>query len=294
MQNHYPMRRLRVALDWANRVIHEAITTSFPGSAIVELQHHDPDRHPSLNLSWFRKFIDHLHESVGNPALKFVVRGEYFGPLNKPRYLAVIYGFNPPRTRLRSDNSLLFAERQQAAQVAALWPYGPHVVRRFNVADACRIAGYTQFSLCRFLSDEIDPGTGLSTYERNDSYTGSIVTVDPEFFFSCRGIGRDFFDRYKTDLYPHGKLFVGYDRAPSRRRPKAIYVDPPRYYEILLKHDAPELFRAMRQKRSLEAPPLDRSLYSYRRSPLTHGRMGRLKVSESALADCQVQASVSR
>jgi hypothetical protein len=81
-------------------------------------------------------------------------------------------------------------------------------------------------------------------YDKINVDTGEIYQVKPEY---CKmslkpGIGATFYDKYKTDIYPHDRVVV-----------RGKECKPPRYYDKKKELEDPYIWYEIQHKRELSA-----------------------------------------
>lgn len=122
----------------------------------------------------------------------------------------------------------------ESEALAALWPYGFTTVSDLTYDSAAYTAGYCLKKI-----------TGLQAQEhylRCDDY-GVAYWLQPEFVtMSLKpGIGRDWYEKYKDDVFP-----ADHTPIPGSSR---VSQKVPRYYETILAQENPELHRVVKDLR---------------------------------------------
>jgi hypothetical protein len=79
-----------------------------------------------------------------------------------------------------------------------------------------------------------------SRYLRADPSTGEIIEIAPEYSTSSNrpGIGKPWYDQYNSEVFPSDFVIIEGQKMPV-----------PRYYELLLERQNPELFLQVKRKR---------------------------------------------
>lgn len=172
--------------------------------------------------------------------------GEYGSAQNtrRPHYHALIFGLWP------DDAEVLRTTKQghkvyRSEQIEKLWGKGMTEFGSLTYQSAAYTSRYIMKKINGKRKDEIDPTTGLKHYETVDPITGDIHELTPEFNNMSRrpGIGKEWWENYKSDIYPSDTLHL----------PNGQAVTPPRYYDILLGSAAPGFLEDLRENRKVKA-----------------------------------------
>jgi len=226
--------RLERSRQWAIRCVHEAslyenncfITLTFSPDAMMERE--NP---MSLDVSEFQKFMKRLRKKYG-AKIRFFHCGEY-GELNgRPHYHACLFNFDFSDKilwKIVNDNRLYTSQ-----SLSDLWPFGFSTIGDVTFESAAYVA--------RYIMKKITGDAASDHYERADSSTGEIFSIKPEYTTMSRrpGIGRGWFDKYATDVYPDD--FVVMNGSKMR---------PPKYYDRVLEKTRPYEFDDVKEKRFL-------------------------------------------
>lgn len=99
-------------------------------------------------------------------------------------------------------------------------------------------AAYTS----RYILKKITGHKAEEHYERVNPYTGEIQKLEPEYItMSLKpGIGYDFYQKYKSDIYPSDE-----NPVPG----KGVFKKVPAYYDRLLEREDPDTLRKIKKKR---------------------------------------------
>mgnify|MGYP000480071976 CR=1 FL=1 len=244
--------RLDHSRMWAMRIVHESsLYEASGGNAFVTLTYRDkveatpeqvrggfyiPDDW-SLNKKHFQDFMKRLRKAFAPQKIRFYMCGEYGSrckhridldsvgcPLcrvGRPHYHACLFNCTfPDLVPYGSrDGELRFT----SPFLERVWKYGFVDVGQLNYDSAAYVARYC-----------LKKVTGVNA---DDHYMlfdldGVVTFVTPEFTLMSRrpGIGRDWYDRYKSDLFPSDEVPV-----PGHGVVKGM----PRYYEELFKISDP-------------------------------------------------------
>ena len=240
--------RLDHSRMWAMRIIHESSVHEVTGgNCFVTLTYRDrlectddelrdgfhvPDDW-SLSKKHFQDFMKRLRKAFAPQKIRFYMCGEYGNhckhgisldlvecPLcavGRPHYHACLFNCSFPD--LEPYGSRDGELRYTSPFLASIWKYGFVDVGELNFDSAAYVARYV-----------LKKVTGVAA---DDHYMlfdldGCITFVTPEFTLMSRrpGIGRDWYDRYKDDVFPSDQVPV-----PGA----GVFRGVPRYYEELFK-----------------------------------------------------------
>lgn len=229
--------RLNYSRQWAIRLVHENqmhenscfITLTFSPE---ELNKRDnPD---SLNVRDFQLFMKRLRKKHPEKKIRFFHCGEYGEKNQRPHYHALIYNHN------FSDRKL-FKQRKEiklytSKELEELWPYGFSTIGDVTFQSSAYVA--------RYIMKKQKGDKAQEHYTNIDPLTGEVTTKEPEYCTMSRkpGIGYNWFQKYKTDVYPRDVCIINNHE-----------VKPPRYYDTLLSE---EELKQVKQKRKeqMDAP----------------------------------------
>lgn len=196
--------RMQYAENWAIRLEGEAMMHE--RASFVTLTY-SPENVPwyGLDLGDLQRFLKRLRKRSGR--LRYFAAGEYGPSTNRPHFHVALFGVDLEE---RHEHSPVLEE---------VWSRGFNTCSEFTPGRARYIAGYaTKKQQGPRSEDEL-----VCNFE-----TGELVARRREFCVMSRrpGIGRPFFDRYRSDF------LRGYvvDRGGVKR---AL----PRYYKTLLRQD---------------------------------------------------------
>jgi hypothetical protein len=231
--------RLERSRIWASRIMHE--NQLHEESCFLTLTYDDKNlpHNNNLDKSALQKFFKRLRKKIGK--VRYFACGEYGDQLGRPHYHVILFGhaFSDDRTlyAVRNGNRLYNSETLQG-----LWNRGHCVIGDVSFESAAYTARYImkkQLGLPDELKDcVIDYDTGEILFER-----------EPEFVTMSRrpGIARDWYEKYKGDVYPHDEVIVRGD----------VKCRPSRYYDKLYDIEYPKKFKAIKARRAERASKLD-------------------------------------
>ncbi len=211
--------RLRYSAEWATRCTHEAMMHEQNCVITLTYDNKSLPKHGSLKPSDFvafmKKFRRKLLEESG-VTVRFYMCGEYGDEKSRPHYHAVIFGWYPPDAELVGKSKSGFP-MYRSDILTYSWPHGIATVGDFHYKNAAYIA--------RYMMKKHRGKDAHLHYQRMDPETGEIVQLVPEYCNMSRrgGIGRDWFDKYSSDVFPHDFCVIDGKKMPT-----------PRYYFKLL------------------------------------------------------------
>lgn len=223
--------RLDYSRQWAVRCVHEAqmherncfITLTFNPEALEART-----RPWSLDVRDFQLFMKRLRKKHGK-RIRFFHCGEYGDKNQRPHYHALLFGFDFPDKKLwstREGVNLYISESLQE-----LWPHGFSTIGDVTFQSAAYCS--------RYIMKKIKGEGAERHYEVMDEETGEVFNRDPEYCTMSRkpGIGREWFDKYKTDVFPNDYVVINGKK-----------IKPPRYYDSLLTEEELAEIKKERQK----------------------------------------------
>jgi len=210
--------RLKRSREWAIRCVHEAslndvncfLTLTYDDSKVVMW---------SLFYDHFQDFIKRLRARFSNVRVRFYMCGEYGDEFKRPHYHALLFGFDF-LDKVPLSKSPGGSQMYRSPVLEELWPYGFSSVGAVTFESAAYVA--------RYCTKKITGSPSLSHYQIVDTETGEVrFDRAPEFsHMSLKpGIGADWLARYRTDVYPAGKVV----------RWGGASFNAPRYYDELIR-----------------------------------------------------------
>ena len=224
--------RLDRSRMWAARIVHEA--SCHDRNCFLTLTY-SPEHLPadgSLRKEDFQKFMKRLRKRFPKDRIRYYHCGEYGDENARPHYHACLFGFDPV------DKQVFYPGRDNPLYVSPtlekLWPFGFHTIGEVTFQSAAYCA--------RYILKKVNGINAHEHYRRVDPDTGETWSVQPEYTTMSRrpGIGMEWFEKYKTDVYPSDEVPVpGHGVVPKA----------PRYYDEQLKKIDEILFDAVKEKR---------------------------------------------
>ena len=229
--------------QWAVRCMHEA--QLWEKNCFITLTYEDPPPWNSLVHSDFQKFMKRLRKRFkgdkefvddrtgkSSHPIRFYMAGEYGSARGRPHYHACIFNYAFEDLKfLRRTNS--GSDLYRSAQLESLWPYGYSSVGDVTFESAAYVARYVM----KKQNQEIDVHAPV------DLETGEVIERLPEYNrMSLKpGIGANFVDKYKSDVFPNDYVVVNGHKAK-----------PPRYYFKRLEQQDPDLYEQVEYSRAMK------------------------------------------
>lgn len=157
-----------------------------------------------------------------------------YGPKTlRPHYHAVIFGHDFREDREQIGEGARGDALYESKSLNEIWSYGYVRIGDVNY----RSAGYVARYLLKKAKSE---AAKESAYHRIDAETGEYWIVSPEFSLMSRrpGLGRQYYDSYKHELYPSDFCII---EGVKHRLPK--------YYDSILEKEDPELWNLVKEER---------------------------------------------
>ena len=229
--------------QWAVRCMHEA--QLWEKNCFITLTYEDPPPWNSLVHSDFQKFMKRLRKRFkgdkeivddrtgkSTSPIRFYMAGEYGSARGRPHYHACIFNYAFEDLKfLRRTNS--GSDLYRSAQLESLWPHGYSSVGDVTFESAAYVARYVM----KKQNQDIDVHAPV------DLETGEVIERLPEYNrMSLKpGIGANFVDKYKSDVFPNDYVVVNGHKAK-----------PPRYYFKRLEQQDPDLYEQVEYSRAMK------------------------------------------
>ncbi len=213
--------RLERSRQWAMRCMHEAAMHA--DNAFITLTYSDEflPEDGSLEKRAFQLFMKRLRRRDSDRKVRFFHCGEYGEQSGRPHYHALLFGVD-------FVDKYLWAERKglpvfRSEELESLWEFGNSEIGSVTFESAAYVA--------RYVVKKVTGKAADAHYERVDPETGLLFQLQPEYATMSRrpGIGRGWFDRFGSEVYPSDEVIV-------RGRP----MKPPRFYDEILKATDPK------------------------------------------------------
>lgn len=229
--------------DWAIRGAHELLTNQrntkwgpVSNGCFITLTYRNEDLPESgeLDLADWQVFIKALRKKYPNK-IRYLAVGEYGPQTFRPHLHACLYGvdFHEDRCRIHDPTRPPDSVDWVSETLTQTWKKGTATISPLSFATVSYTAGYA-------LKKRKDPSqtapNGRMRQQESTNYLGlrrefNVMSKNP-------GIGKDFFDKYWSDIYPKDSVEVN---GNSFR--------PPAYYDILLKRRDPAMHDEVIKKR---------------------------------------------
>lgn len=221
--------RLERSRQWAMRIMHEASLSD--DNVFVTLTYDDSHLPPfgSLEPRDFQLFMKRLRKSVEH-RVRYFHCGEYGERTSRPHYHAIIFNHNfvdKSYFTSRGGHPVYTSET-----LNALWKKGFCEIGSVTFESAAYVARYI---LKKVTGSEL---ARRERYEVVDPESGEIRMRHPEYATMSRnkGIGADWFEKYKDEVYPSDSVYV-----------RGAVSKPPRYYDTLIEPEMLEIIQAARR-----------------------------------------------
>lgn len=245
--------RLDRAGMWASRIEHESsLYADQCGNCFITLTYSD-DEIPedwSLKKRHFQLFMKRLRKRYSGQVIRYYHVGEYGETcrhrvhvsdcagcnVGRPHYHAILFNCNFHDRELVGQRNGI--PHWTSPTLTEIWGHG-----HTQVGDVtAQSAGY----VARYALKKVTGAQAEDHYRSLDLTTGEVTYVYPEYSTMSRrpGIGKEWFDQYKSDLYPSNQTpTVGGGVKPGI----------PRYYDKLMEEEDPEALEIVKEKRKLFA-----------------------------------------
>jgi len=216
--------RLERSRQWAVRCVHEA--SLYEENSFLTLTYDDEHLPKNLSLvkSDFQKFMKILRKSIAPKRVRYYHCGEYGEEYGRPHYHALLFGYSPPDRKYFSgkDERRLFT----SDDLSRMWSKGFVVIGEVTFESAAYVARYVMKKV---------------TGDRAKEFYGERA---PEYSTMSRrpGIGKGWFDKFKSDVYPVDRVVV-----------RSVPTRPPRFYDTLLGREDPSTLAFLKINRENNA-----------------------------------------
>lgn len=214
--------RLERSRQWAIRCVHEA--SLFERNCFITLTYADVPADGSLSIRTFQLFMKRLRKRFSSERIRFFHCGEYGEKFGRPHYHACLFNFDFSDKVLwkEKNGNRLFTSKI----LEKVWGHGYCVIGEVTFDSAAYVA--------RYIMKKVTGRKAAAHYGGRK----------PEYISMSRrpGIGRAWFDRFKSDVFPDDFVVV---RGKKLRAPK--------FYDGLYELEHPEVFKALKEKRIAKA-----------------------------------------
>lgn len=233
--------RLERSRQWAVRCVHESKMHEFNCFITLTYSPEFLPENENLQYSDFQKFMKRLRKEFSAVRIRFYMCGEYGEHTGRPHYHACLFGVDfadkKPLSKTSSGHLIY-----QSAVLDKLWPFGHASVGALTFESAAYCSRYIMKKVLGPSADE--------AYRFVNQSTGEIFQRVPEFTkMSLKpGIGRPFYDKFCSDMFPHDRVVV-----------RGSVSKPPRYYAKIYAKDNPLMWEEISYRRTLDVVPSEQS-----------------------------------
>ncbi len=174
-----------------------------------------------------------LRNASPTKTIRYYMCGEYGENFSRPHYHACLFGHDFPDKEVFKEVEGIIT--YTSAILESIWTHGFCTIGELNFDTAAYTA--------RYIAKKITGEPAADHYTTSHPATGELIHLEPEFNqMSLRpGIAKDWYDQYKTDIYPSDFLI---------HCGKTIKV--PRYYDKLYELEGNDI-EELKRKRKLRA-----------------------------------------
>lgn len=226
--------RLERSRVWAMRCLHES--SLYEDNCFLTLTYNNESLPENLSLdkTHLQKFWKRLRKKFPEAQIRYFACGEYGDQYKRPHYHACVFNFDFEDKELWKirDNVRLYTSET----LNQIWGLGYCVIGDVTFESAAYVARYV-------MKKQTGEKAKLH-YNFVDDSTGEIHKVIPEFNVMSRrpGIGKEWYNTFSSDCYPKDYITVN-----------GVKMKPPKYYDLMLEEENPELFELIKERRKEEA-----------------------------------------
>lgn len=236
--------RLENSRQMAVRCFHHS--QMFEDNCFITLTYSDdylPDP-PTLIVKHWQLFMKRLRKRFG-AGISFFHCGEYGEKLGRPHYHACIFNFDfHDKVLWKQTNTGDYLYTSKSLEELWTFPGEDQPIGFCTIGDLTfQSAAY----VARYILKKVNGELGWEHYlyyDREtgeyilDPETGDYISLHQEYMTNSNGIGKSWYEKYKDDVFPHDYIVV--NGKPQK---------PPRYYDLQLELDDPEIFVDIKQRR---------------------------------------------
>jgi len=220
--------KLEYSRQWAVRCVHEAQLHEENSFITLTYNNENLPKDGNIDKTELQKFIRRLRKDVSPKKIRYFGCGEYGNMLNRPHYHLALFGhdfddkktlfYNKKTSRKNYQAGIIY----RAESLEKVWKKGYSSIGELTFESA----GY----IARYCTKKI---TGENA---ENHYQGKT----PEFALMSRrpGLGRDWIEKYLTDVYPKDYMTL-----------KGKIMKPLRYYDSVYEKLQPQNFLKLKEKR---------------------------------------------
>lgn len=239
--------RLEYSRQWAVRCAHEMqmhedncfVTLTYDDAHLIS-----PKRRGiaawqqySVNVREMQLFMKRVRKRFG-AGVRFFACGEYGEGNGRPHYHAILFNlrFDDRKLWKTTDAGMLL---YRSELLERLWPFGYSSVGAATFQSAAYVA--------RYMMKKVKGADAVEAYAPFVCpETGEVFERAPEFAQGSQSIGKSWFEKYSSDVYPSDEVVVS-----------AVPQKPPKFYDGLA--ETMEEYHIERIKRARKARALKKS-----------------------------------
>lgn len=213
--------RLEYSRQWAVRSSHEMqchdrncfVTLTFSDEALLSPLSRGvkPWERLSVNVRELQLFMKRLRRKYPHK-IRFFGCGEYGDDNDRPHYHAILFNhdFEDKKPWKRNGNGDML---YRSSELELLWPHGYSSVAAASFKTAAYVARYMMKKVKGRLSQK-------AYAPRIVPVSGEIMERSPEFAKMSQSLGKSWFQKYGSDVYPSDEVVI--DAIPQK---------PPKFYD---------------------------------------------------------------
>jgi hypothetical protein len=240
--------KLSHAKEWATRICHEAQTAKISTYLTLTFDEDNLPADKSVHKAHIQKFIKRLRRRLEPLRFKYFACGEYGDERLRPHYHVIILGWEPLDKQFWSF-SKSGHKMYRSTFLEEVWPFGYVTVEDVTFNSAAYVARYS-----------MKKTRDKKEYEIIDYETGEYNKLNEEFILMSKGIGKDWWNQFKTDT---DKDYLLSGDAEYKNK-------VPRYYDKLREKEDPESLEKLKEKRTEKAKEFQKELTRKRLKQINH------------------------
>lgn len=226
--------RLEKSRQWAVRCLHESQLHAENSFLTLTYSDHKLPTHGSLVPEHHQKFIKRLRKRYSGKKIRYFHCGEYGDSTDRPHYHTLLFGHNfadRKFLKMSGDKPIFISDT-----LDSIWGYGQAYIGAVEFESAAYVARY---ALKKVTGDKAE-----AHYKSLNPHTGEVFDIEPEYITMSRrpGIGKEWFEKYKTEIYPEDVLVVG-----------GVKMKAPTYYDYLREKEDDSLQLLTREQRKIKS-----------------------------------------
>lgn len=229
--------RLERSKVWATRCMHEAQLHEHNQYLTFTYDEEHLPKYNDLDKTHLQKFWKRLRKH--RHKFRYYACGEYGDSTGRPHYHAICFGLRlDDLTYYRTNNG---NKLYNSPELDKIWGKGNVIIGQVTFESCAYVARY-------IMKKTLGKNSSFA-YEIIDHSTGEIIhDLTPEFTTMSRrpGIGKDFYTKYKSDMYQTGTNGQVIIRG-------GIKTSVPKYYESFFEEENPKRLKLIKKRRRLES-----------------------------------------